>query len=117
MFRWVWRLVACFRGPVDRNEAITIAVRAMRHEFQLPVFLSRTELPQAYGKPFYILRSCDFASTDMKRQLLEENACDEWAVEFEYRDPTWSDRVDCEPCGPLVCIDARTREIEIPWRI
>jgi hypothetical protein len=116
MLRWLRRCLSHFRPPVTRDEAIAIAVRAIQSEFGLPVVCSSAEAAQYQGARYYLLRSVNFSSAVEQKQVLEEGH-DGWAIEFEYRGPAVVDVVECHPCGPLVWIDAATREVELPWRM
>jgi hypothetical protein len=104
-----------FRTPVRRDGAIALAVRAIQSEYGLPVLCSAAEVPQGQGQPHYLLRSVNFSSAAEQKQVLEEGH-DGWAIEFEYHDPAQGEMAQSEPCGPLVWIDAETREVELPWR-
>ena len=71
MFEWVnhwWSgLLGCFRRPVQRHEAVRLAVRALRSLEEYPILLSPDELPAHSGKPVYLLTNINLPNNSQNQ--------------------------------------------------
>jgi hypothetical protein len=109
-------LLGRFRRPVQRDEAVRLAVRALRSLGSYPVLLSPDELPEYPGRPVYLLTRAEFSSAAEQMRVLESGR-DLWAIDFRFVDPAETDVVYSHPEGPSFSVDARTRRVELWYQM